>query len=307
MWRTVIINNGERITTDNSRLVVTDGEHSGRIPIEDIYALIIDNYSAMISLATINALTSAGAHICFCDEKHLPASTALPMTEHYRPLTVVKSQLEMLQELKDELWQKIVTAKIRNQARCLQLSGLPPGKYKQLLRLADEVLPGDIKNREASSARAYFRSLFGGFFRRSDDDVTNAALNYGYAIIHSSVAKTLSAYGYYSVIGLHHISQSNHFNLADDLMEPLRPVVDMLTDRMCDELFDSLTSSNRKKLAAIVNLPVKINGRKTRIRYAIDQYVSSLTTAINDRDAGRLVIPEIVTIDENFEDERDGE
>ena len=66
--------------------------------------------------------------------------------------------------------------------------------------------------------------------------MTNAALNYGYAIIRSSVAKTLAAYGYYSVVGIHHISPSNHYNLADDMMEPLRPVVDMVVDRMCDEL-----------------------------------------------------------------------
>lgn len=307
MWRTVIVNNGEKLSIEDGWLVVTEGEKISKVPIEDIYALIIDNYSATITLAAINALTSAGAHICFCDEKHMPASMALPMSEHYRPLAVVKSQLEMDDAFKNELWQKIIKAKISNQAKCLRLCGIPAEKHQQVQDLADEVLPGDSKNREAAAAKLHFRFLFGGFFRRNDDDVTNAALNYGYAVLRSSVAKTLAAYGYYSVIGLHHINTSNHFNLADDMMEPLRPVVDMVTDRMCDELFETLTRTNRRKLAAIVNLPVKMNGKKTRIRYAIDKYISSLTTAINERNAEKLIIPEIVMVDEFFEDDEDGE
>lgn len=307
MWRTVIVNNGEKLSVENNWLIVAEGENVNKVPIEDIYALIIDNYSATISLSAINQLTSAGAHICFCNEKHMPVSVALPMSEHYRPLSVVKGQLEMDEEFRAMLWQRIIVAKIQNQAKCLRLCGIPSEKHKQISALANEVLPGDPKNREAAAAKLHFHFLFGSFFRRNDDDVTNAALNYGYAVMRSSVAKTLAAYGYYSVVGLHHINPSNHFNLADDLMEPLRPVVDMVTDRMCDELFETLTRSNRRKLAAIVNLPVKMNGKKTRIRYAIDKYIASLTTAINEHNVNKLIIPEIVMIDEFFEDDQDGE
>ncbi len=307
MWRTVIVNNGEKLTTENGWLVVSSGEETSKVPIEDIYALIIDNCSASISIATINAITEAGAHICFCDEKHIPSSMALPMTEHYRPLAVVRRQLEMPQEMKDEFWKRIISAKISNQAACLRLCGVKSEKYKPLQQLAEEVLPGDPKNREAMAAKMYFKSLFGLGFRRFDDEVTNHALNYGYAVIRSGVAKTLTAYGYYCVIGLHHENTSNHYNLADDMMEPLRPVVDMVTDRMCDELFETLTKSNRRRLASIVNLPVKMNGKKTRLRYAIDKYISSFTTAILENDPDRLIVPEIVMIDEFFEDEQDGE
>lgn len=100
--------------------------------------------------------------------------------------------------------------------------------------------PGDTTNREAVAARKYFVALFGSTFRRTDEDVTNASLNYGYAIIRSCVAKTLAGYGFNGTVGIHHINETNPFNLADDIMEPLRPVVDMWTDENCDTLLKHL-------------------------------------------------------------------
>ena len=307
MWRTVIVNQGEKIKTEQNWLVVVSDSGESKIPIEDIYTVVIDNQNAMISLSAINALTSSGAHICFCNEKHIPASVALSLNDHYRPLSVVRSQMSMTKEFRDELWKRIVEAKIRNQARCLRFCSVNPDKVASVERLADDVLPGDSRNREGTAASLYFRSLFGPGFRRSDDDVTNAALNYGYAILHSSVAKTLTAYGYYGALGIHHENSSNPFNLADDIMEPLRPVVDMVTDRMCDELFETLARDNRRKLVDIVNLPVKMNGKKIRVRYAIDRYIASLTTAIQHNDADKLNLPELIMIDEYFEDDDDVE
>ena len=307
MWRTVIVNNGERIKTEQNWLVVSSDEGESRVPIEDIYAVIIDNRNAVISMSAINALTSSGAQICFCDEKHIPVSVALPLGNHHRQLSVVRSQIGMSEELKAVLWQKIVSEKIANQARCLRFCSVNPEKVSSVEVLAGDVAPGDVKNREGTAARLYFRSLFGAGFRRSDEDVTNAALNYGYAILRSCVAKTLTAYGYYGTIGIHHENASNPFNLADDMMEPLRPVVDMVTDRMCDDLFEHLSRDNRSKLVNIVNLPVKMNGRKIRIRYAIDRCIASLTSAITDNNADKLILPELIMIDEFFEDDEDGE
>lgn len=156
------------------------------------------------------------------------------------------------------------------------------------------------------AARKYFPALFGITFKRSDDDITNAALDYGYSIIRSSVAKATVVHGYNGVLGLHHIGNANPFNLADDLMEPLRPLVDMWTDAHCDELLNDLTSTNRRDLIALVNMPVLFDGKKIRVRYALDLYVKSLTSAINDNDAELLKTPGLLPLDEFFEDEEDG-
>ena len=210
------------------------------------------------------------------------------------------------QPFKEQLWQRIVMAKIQNQAKALRLAGVGSGKAQKLEELALRVLPGDAGNREAQAAKLYFPALFGAGFTRTQADVTNAALNYGYAIIRSAVSKTVAGYGYSGVLGLHHSGPGNAFNLADDLMEPLRPLVDLWTDAHCDDLYEELTRANRRGLIDLVNQAVVFDGRKTRVRYAIDQYVKSLTSAIEGQDAGLLRLPVLTRADPLFEDEQDG-
>ena len=125
-------------------------------------------------------------------------------------------------------------------------------------------------------------------------------------IIRSAVAKTLAGYGYSGILGLHHVGAGNPFNLADDLMEPLRPLVDLWVDDHCEDLYETLTRTNRRDLVNLVNHTIRIDGRKMRVRYAVDWYVKSLTTAINTQDAGMLRLPELIRNDPAFEDEQDG-
>ena len=306
MWRTVIIAKGERIVLKSNWLVVHSEENESHIPIDDIYAVVMDNRAAMVSVGVLTALTNAGAHVLFCDEKHMPVSVLLPHNTHYRPLAVVQSQLGMGDDLKDALWQRIVQKKIQNQCEVLRLVSVPSARWEPIVLLAQTVQPGDPQNREAVAAKRYFSALFGPGFSRADRDVTNAALNYGYAILRSAVGKTLAAYGYNCVLGIHHIGPRNPFNLADDLMEPLRPLVDYWVDSHMEELLDELTASNRRGLVNLLNHVVRMEGKKTRVRYAIDQYVSSLTTAIQKKDAQRLKLPDILRTDPFFEDDLDG-
>lgn len=302
MWRTVIVTAGEKITLRNNRMVVYSDTAEHHVPIEDIYSVVIDNRNASVSVNIITALTQAGVHIIFCNEKHLPVSVALPLNQHFRPLNTLKKQLELDCGLRDTIWAETVRQKIMNQYNCLKLAGVVSDKRKALLHLAESVEPGDPTNREAVAAKKYFTALFGSTFRRSDDDITNAALNYGYAIMRSAVCKTLTAYGFNCVIGIHHINEKDQFNLAEDIMEPFRPIVDLWVDNNCDNLLGNLTADNRKGLINLINVPVKINGKKMRVRYAIDTCVKSLVTCMNEGLPYSLLLPELIEIDEQFED-----
>ena len=306
MWRTVIVTKGEKLTIKDNWLVVYSDNNEQRVPIEDIYSVVIDNRAAMISVAAITTLSKSNVHIFFCDETHVPVSLNLPMNTHYKPFGIMKKQLNMSEELIGQLWQKIVKQKIRNQIICLKIAGVNSEKSEQLEQLYDNVLFDDKTNREGAAAKKYFPALFGCTFKRTDEDVTNAALNYGYTIIRSSVCKTLVAYGYNCVLGIHHINEQNAYNLADDIMEPFRPIVDLWTDNSCDELFEKLTSVNRRDLINLINVPVKMNGKKMRVRYAIDKCVSSLTSAIEKNNAELLILPELIPIETDFEDDEDG-
>lgn len=306
MWRTIIVNRGEKITVNNNRLVVYSDNVESKVPIEDIYALMIDNRNALVSVATVNLLSEYGVPIYWCNEKHIPIGVTLPIGIHYKPYAVLKSQFAMTEDFKGELWRKIVQYKIHNQCLCLKYRGIERQYIDPIEKLEAQVTQGDEKNREAIAARMYFKTLFGNFFSRWDGDITNAALNYGYTIMRTSVAKTLVAYGYNCTLGIHHSNERNAFNLADDLMEPLRPLVDMWVDENCDDLFCELTTDNRKQLINLVNVPVLMKKKKTRVRYAIDEYISSLTTAIKNEDADLLVVPQLIRLDLNFEDDEDG-
>lgn len=303
MWRTVIVNHGEKIIIRNNWLVVYSDDSEHRVPVDDIYALVIDNRSALLSVSVVSTLTQAGAHIYFCNEKHIPVSVAFPLNNHYKPLSVFNNQLAMTEDFKNELWSRIIRAKIGNQAECLKIAGIEHGKVESVSELCGNVLPGDSSNREAVAARKYFKLLFGSTFKRSDEDITNAALDYGYSIIRSSFCKTLTVYGFNCVLGIHHVNQNDPFNLAEDIMEPLRPLVDLWTDENCTELFEELTKENRRGLINLVNVPVLIDGKKMRVRYAIDKYVRSLVSAINENDTELIQIPELIPLDEFFEDD----
>jgi CRISPR-associated protein Cas1 len=293
MWRTLIITQGEKLGIKDNWLYIESSEEENKVPISDIYSMVIDNRQTYLTVGAITRLTDEGVHILFCDEKHNPVSVIVPLNTHYRPLNVIKKQLSLSDGFKDVMWQEIIKAKIENQAQVIKGQGCLTDTYNHLMKFRDEVAVGDKTNREGLSAKMFFRTLYGADFIRLGENVINYALNYGYAIIRSSVAKTLCAYGYNCVLGIHHISETNPFNLADDLMEPLRPLVDLWVDKNNDDLVDELTYANRKGLVNLVNENILIEGKNTKVRYAIDRYISSFTTAIEKRDVYEISIPKL--------------
>lgn len=306
MWRTVIVNQGEKITTRDNWIKIEGNGLEQKIPVDDLYSVIIDNRTALLSVAAITTLNSFGVHIILCDQKHTPSSVILPLNNHYRPYGIMKKQLKLTKEFKELIWQKIVKQKIMNQYKCLRLVGINKEKSDSLLKLYEKVLPGDPQNREGTAARKYFSALFGPGFFRMDGDVTNAALNYGYTILRSAISKTLIAYGYNCLLGIHHIGEGNAFNLSDDFIEPFRPLVDLWTDNNCSNLFNQLSIDNRQELIALVNKPIYFDGKKMRVRYAIDRFISSFSSAIEKNDPNLLKMPVLIKLEEDFEDELDG-
>lgn len=297
MFRTVTVYRGEKISARQGWVIVSCEDGEQKLPIEDIYSIVIDNQQTVLTAAAITKLTASGAHILICDEKHLPNTLILPHNTHYHPLTVIRRQIGLPEDIKNALWDRIVQAKITNQALVLKYAFGSCAAEKRLMELAAEVTDGDSGNREGIAARLFFHGLYGYEFVRMYDDPTNAALNYGYTIMRSAVAKTLVAYGYNCVLGLHHINESNAFNLADDMMEPLRPVVDLWVSEHREELVDALTKQQKNELAGLVNAVIIWEGKKMRIRNAIDKYVSSLTTAITKLSLQALKIPTVIRQD----------
>lgn len=291
MFRTLYVTAGERLSVSKNWLVVESGGTSNKIPVEDIQTIIIDNLQTCVSVYALQSLVKHDVNVVLCDEKHLPCCNVLALNQHYRPYGVLKKQIALTTEFKDLLWQRIVKAKINNQRTALKHRVVSQEVESRMEQLVAEVLAGDIGNREAIAAKMFFRNFYGYDFMRFEEDVVNAALNFGYAVIRSAVARSLCAYGYNCTLGIHHINESNGFNLADDLMEPLRPLVDLWVLKNNEELVDSLTKNNRIGLANIINNEVNIAGKNMKLHNAIDRYVASFTTAIDSVDVNKLLLP----------------
>ena len=291
MFRTIYVAAGERLSVSNNWLVIETKGESKKVPVDDIQTVVLDNIHACLTVYTLQSLAKHDVNVVICDEKHLPCCSVLSLNQHYRPYGVLKKQMALTQEFKDLLWQKIVKTKIENQNTALKMRCVKQEVIDRMQQLTMEVLPGDIGNREGIAAKIFFRNFYGYNFLRFEEDVINAALNFGYAIIRSAVARSLCAYGYNCALGIHHINESNAFNLADDFMEPLRPLVDLWVFLHNDELVDTLTKSNRVGLASIINDEVIIADKKMKLYNAIDKYIASFTTAIDSADRNKLLLP----------------
>ena len=208
-------------------LIDKEGETVGKIPIEDLGVLILQHPAIVITQAVIIACQQNNVAIVFCDEKHLPYSVILPVSDgHSLHQKVMRMQIGAKVPVTKRIWKQIVQQKIIEQEKTLSLAGMDTAILR---RLALKVKSGDVANHEAQAAQHYWPRLFGKSFRR-DYEATgvNTLLNYGYAVVRALVARAVVASGLHPAIGIHHHNQYNALCLADDLMEPFRPWLDWL-------------------------------------------------------------------------------
>lgn len=295
-FRSIIISNPAKLNVKNNNLTITN-EDKFEIPIEDISILVIESNSVTVTNRLLGKLADNSVATIICDEKHLPNSMVLPLNSHHRSYKVLKQQLNQTAAFSKRIWQSIIKQKLINQGKSLEI--LNQNGYEFLYKLSDAVESGDKGNREAIGAKHYFKCLFSDDFTRDDDNGYNAALNYGYTIIRSAVARTLVMYGFNTTLGVNHCNELNSFNLADDFMEPFRPIVDMWASQNMS--YDCLLSrEDRVALVDLVNCECIINGQNHSVLNAIDKMVSSYTTAIGKKDYRLLKLPTIKPLEYHY-------
>lgn len=292
-WRVIGISNPARLSVKDNQLVIAQDE-SVNLPIEDIDALILDSYGVTLTANLVTELSSSGTTVIVCDEKHLPSSVILPYSQHSRQAKVSRQQLAMGQALKKQLWRRIVVQKISNQADVLQQFNYDA---EPLRKIAGEVRSGDIDNRESLAARIYFADLLDDATRRKPTWY-NAALNYGYAMVRSHIARHIAARGLVASQGIFHRSELNSFNLADDLIEPYRAAVDEyilshVAPFHVGEDDANLTSKDRREIIDVLNYNISINDKKYSIKHAVERNVESFIQCIDQDSSDYLVLPKL--------------
>jgi len=232
MKRIVEISNPSYLHLKSKQLLI-DQDHQtvSQIPIEDLGVLILESDAISITQPLIIACQKNKVAIIFCDEKHLPYSTILPISEgntlHQK---ILKQQINITEPTRKNLWKQIIRLKITEQAKNLKRFGKP---HVRLDKLATEVKSGDKTNCEGLAAQYYWKALFGkSFVRNQNADGINSVLNYGYSIIRAMIARSIVASGLHPALGIFHKNQYNALCLADDLMEPFRPWVDAIAYKL---------------------------------------------------------------------------
>ncbi len=289
----MVIENPARLRLKDRKLEVYSQESPDPVafPIEDLATVVIACAEVSVSAPVLSALAAADVTLVTCDDKYTPNGLLLPLSQHFRAAEVLSLQVAVKRPVIKRCWQQVVQAKISNQCRCLQK--LERGSVDDLSQLIPKVASGDGGNVEAHAARLYWPALFGAPFRRRADIEVNAALNYGYAILRSAVARGVVARGLHPALGLHHHSQTNGFNLVDDFMEPFRPLVDEQIAGLFANQAQPFDRGVRQALVGLLHVQVVIAKEAVTVLRAIEIVASSYVESLRTKQP-LLELPELI-------------
>ncbi len=262
------------------------------IPCEDIGVVLVDHPQATYSHQALAALLDHGAALVVCGRNHLPTGVLLPMTDHSEIRHRIDDQINVGKPLQKRLWKQIVMAKIRAQAAALPEDSPAAARLRNM---ASSVKSGDTSNVEAQAAKIYWRAWADALkaFRRdpSGNDAVNAMLNYGYAVFRAAVARALVAAGLLPCLGIHHRHRANNFALADDLMEPLRPLVDgRVRQILQDSAEPQLDQKTKARLLELLTVTVQTGDVSGPLMPALHRLCASLAECYAGT-AKKLTIP----------------
>jgi CRISPR-associated protein Cas1 len=290
-WRGLHLSRPARLNTADSQIVVSQDDGEVRLPLEDVAYIVLDAPHATLTTTLLSACMEAGVVIVATDARHTPNGVMLPFHRHHRQAGVAATQLATGEPFRKRCWQRIVVAKIENQAAHLEAASRPGAEA--LRAMARLVGSGDPDNVEARAAREYWGQLFVDFIRDDPSDLRNKLLNYGYAVVRSGVARALVAYGLLPSVGIHHASVTNAFNLADDFVEPLRPFVDNLARERAAgrDVGQDLSLEDRRAMAAVLMEDGRIGHETMSLLAATEKMAEGFARAIDAASAAMLALP----------------
>lgn len=281
-FKQIFIKNKSYLSYQNNSMSVKNEFTQTSVSLDDIDIIIVENQQTTITSALLSNLALANISVVFVDDKYNPSAISMGLYKNSRTSKIQKAQIKVTKPRLNRLWQSIIYSKIKNQANILNT--IKDDTY--LYSLLQKITSADKTNMEAVAAAYYFKELFGKEFTRKDiEDNRNIALNYGYSIFRSSIIRHIIAYGLNPSFGLWHSSELNAFNLADDLLEPFRPIVDKyVLENIAKQT--KVNAQNRQNLVGLLYSKVKNQEEKNiSVNEAIKNIVSSYQSfCLNKKD-----------------------
>ena len=300
VWRSVVISQPAKLKREHFSLVIEQAQ-SARVPFEDIAVIVLNHREITLTHPVLSACGEYGIGLYATGDNHQPNGVFLPFLSHSRATRMMRLQLDIDKPKAKRAWAEIVKVKIANQAKCLQLTKC--GDVERLESYASRVRSGDTENMEAQASSYYFPQLFGKGFHRAKECWVNAALDYGYAVIRGAITRALVAHGFQPNIGLFHRSEQNAFNLADDLIEPYRALVDL-------HVFHSLNPhappdaelkpSDKTALVALLNADVQMPRGNMSLLASIEQATESVVRLFEGGNENVLEMPVLIGLHQHI-------
>lgn len=281
-WRVVVITKRAKLDLQLGKMVIRSDD-TVKIVLSEISTLIVESTAVSLTTSLIAELVKRKIKVIFCNEKRNPSCELIGYYGSHDTSNKIRRQIVWKEKTKEAVWTEIVTEKIRKQKELLEI--MEKDESEKLESYLREIIWNDSTNREGQAAKIYFNALFGSDFTRTEDNLINAALNYGYTIILSAFTREIVANGYITQLGIFHDNMFNPFNLASDLMEPFRVLVDK---KVISFSLTQFEHEEKMQLVNILNDEVQINGRIQYVNNAIKIYCKSIFDALEEDDSSLI-------------------
>lgn len=280
--RTLYFENPAHLSIRYGQLLVEFPKDSDResrqVPLEDIGVLVLDHRQITFTQSVVSALAQHYAAVIWCDDRHMPGALTWNMQGNSTFTEALRTQMEASEPLKKQIWKQTIEQKILNQAAVLDTLGYDGSAVR---KMAEKVNSGDPENMEGRAASRYWDLILRGYevTRGQDEPMPNPFFNYAYAILRAITARSLVMSGFLPALGIHHRNKYNSFCLADDIMEPYRPIADLLVLRWLAELPHMPETLRTADKATLLQLPVTdvtIDGKLRPLMVAMQHTTAGL-------------------------------
>ena len=280
-WRTVIVNTHSKLSYKNNHLIFKDATRTEMIHLSEVDILLLETTDIVLSTMLIKRLVDENILVIFCDDKRIPTAHLMPYYARHDSSLQLSKQIDWEEAVKAEVWTHIISQKILNQSIYLSECGFIE-KSQSVMNLYHSLELFDPSNREGHSARIYFNTLFGNDFNRELDNEINTSLDYGYTLLLSMFAREVVLSGCMTQLGLKHANQFNQFNLASDIMEPFRPIIDQIVYENRNHSFVKI----KRELFTIFSDTFQYNNKEMYLTNIVSDYTKKVIKALNNKGKG---------------------
>ena len=279
---------GGHVAVERGFLTVRLPSGSGRVPLDDIEAVIASAQGLTYTNAALAAVAERGAPRVICGRDYAPVAVLMPMQGQFQQGRRMAAQASATRPMAKQMWKGIVSAKISAQLLALKANG---AGSERLQRLAMSVRSGDPDNFEAQAAQVYWPLMMGPEFRRDRAAPgVNALLNYGYAVLRAATARAIVGAGLHPSLSLHHESRGDPLRLADDLMEPFRPAVDQVARQLHEQGCSQLTRDAKASLSGVLDHDYQTAAGRSPLSLCLSRLATSVAQ-IFLKEATQLDLP----------------